>query len=68
MPTDPELHRTRVELGSDAERDDDYQKLQKRATKRLDRMRDENDRSALLEAALSGRSATGGALQPEPRR
>jgi hypothetical protein len=48
---DPELRRTRVELGSDAERDDDYQKLQKRATKRLDRMRDENDRPVLLDAA-----------------
>jgi hypothetical protein len=48
---DPELRRSRVELGSDAERDDDYQKLQKRATKRLDRMRDENDRPVLLDAA-----------------
>jgi hypothetical protein len=58
MPTDPELRRTRVELGSDAERDDDCEKLQKEATKRLDRRRVENDRSLLLEAARRiGRSA-----------
>ena len=51
MPPDPELCRARVELGTDPEGDYDCEKLQKRATKRLDRRRQEKDPSLLLEAA-----------------